>query len=328
LSASSFHNLADTGPGNVLQQQLYAEVLAAGLHLRRAGGWTDRDVDFVDTLHPKASTVRGRWYASWLDRGLLVTLENDGSWSATAAGDDVEVLDRRLGKLAAALRPTHDPSTVEGATRIRFWNLTSFGASSRTRTLATDAWADVAGNYPRDVRAPVGDLHAWEAPPAVGRLALWHGPPGTGKTYAIRSLAESWRTWCDVDYVVDPDRFFDRADYMVDVLLSADAERWRLLIVEDAGEFVRSNATGAGLGRLLNVTDGLVGQGLRTLVLLTTNEPLEELHPALTRPGRCMSDVRFGPFPAEEAAAWLAARGVEDETDGEVTLAQLYARTR
>ena len=53
--------------------------------------------------------------------------------------------------------------------------------------------------------------------------------------------------------------------------------RWRLLVLEDAGELLAADAravAGQALSRLLNVTDGLLGEGLRAVVLVTTNEPL------------------------------------------------------
>ena len=66
---------------------------------------------------------------------------------------------------------------------------------------------------------------------------------------------------------------------MLDVLLDDDDDDsgWRLLILEDTGELLALDAryqTGQGLSRLLNVVDGLIGQGLRVVVLVTTNEPL------------------------------------------------------
>src|SRR5919106_1095736 len=53
------------------------------------------------------------------------------------------------------------------------------------------------------------------------------------------------------------------------------APSWRLLILEDTGELLSADAriqAGQGLSRFLNVVDGLIGQGLRILVLVTTNE--------------------------------------------------------
>jgi hypothetical protein len=103
---------------------------------------------------------------------------------------------------------------------------------------------------------------------------------------------------------------------------------WRVLVLEDTGELLSADAkqrTGQGLSRLLNVTDGLLGQGLRVLVLVTTNEPLRSLHPAVARSGRCVANLEFPAFPAQEADAWLAARGVSGD-GAPRTLASLFAR--
>jgi hypothetical protein len=88
----------------------------------------------------------------------------------------------------------------------------------------------------------------------------------------------------------------------------------------------REVADGQGLSRFLNVVDGLIGQGLRILVLVTTNEELRRLHPAVARPGRCAANVQFTPLAAHEAEEWLRAPGVAGETDGRRTLASLYAQ--
>ena len=202
-----------------------------------------------------------------------------------------------------------------------------------SRSLAVPAWSEIAANYPSEVAAQLGalaerrfdDVHS-------GRLILWHGVPGTGKTHALRSIAWEWRQWCSFHYITDPEAFFGGTPrYMLNVLLDDDDEgdaRWRLLIPEDTGELLSLDArqqTGQGLSRLLNVVDGLIGQGLRVLVLVTTNEPFGSLRPAISRPGRCVSDIEFAAFPADEADAWLESRGrVGDGTPR--TLASLFGR--
>jgi hypothetical protein len=103
---------------------------------------------------------------------------------------------------------------------------------------------------------------------------------------------------------------------------------WRLLILEDTGELLSADArmqAGQGLSRFLNVVDGLIGQGLRILVLVTTNEELGKLHPAISRPGRCASNVLFTRIPVEQANAWLADRENEGTVSEPATLAGLYA---
>lgn len=110
---------------------------------------------------------------------------------------------------------------------------------------------------------------------------------------------------------------------------SSRAKHWRLLVLEDTGELLTPDAKsiiGQGLARFLNVVDGLIGQGLRVLVLVTTNEEIKSLHPAVARPGRCAADIEFGPLSAEEAEEWLAARGIDaPPADGRL-LASLYAQ--
>ena len=98
-------------------------------------------------------------------------------------------------------------------------------------------------------------------------------------------------------------------------------------MLEDADELLRADAkreTGQALSRLLNVADGFLGQGVRVLVLITTNEPLGRLHPAVIRPGRCLAEVEFTPLTAAESAAFLGSGG---RTGGEgLTLAELFER--
>jgi hypothetical protein len=89
----------------------------------------------------------------------------------------------------------------------------------------------------------------------------------------------------------------------------------------------RSEA-GQGLSRLLHMTDGLLGQGMELLFLITTNEPLGSLHPAVTRPGRCLAEIEFGPLSADEANRWLTRQGCPQRVTTGLSLAELYAVAR
>ena len=103
---------------------------------------------------------------------------------------------------------------------------------------------------------------------------------------------------------------------------------WRLLVLEDTGELLTPDAKtviGQGLSRFLNVVDGLIGQGLRVLVLVTTNEEIRKLHPAVARPGRCAANISFTPLSREEASAWLSERGTDASVSDATTIASLYA---
>jgi ATP-dependent 26S proteasome regulatory subunit len=75
----------------------------------------------------------------------------------------------------------------------------------------------------------------------------------------------------------------------------------------------------------LNVVDGLIGQGLRILVLVTTNEPIKALHPAVARPGRCAANIEFERLSAQEADEWLERHGAAEPVGQPTLLADLYA---
>jgi Domain of unknown function (DUF5925)/ATPase family associated with various cellular activities (AAA) len=101
-------------------------------------------------------------------------------------------------------------------------------------------------------------------------------------------------------------------------------ERWTLLVLEDCDELLRGDAkarSGQAMSRLLNICDGALGQGMRVMVCITTNEAINSVHPAIIRPGRCLANVAIGRFSKAEATAWLGTdRGIK--RDG-ATLAEL-----
>jgi hypothetical protein len=98
------------------------------------------------------------------------------------------------------------------------------------------------------------------------------------------------------------------------------------VVVEDVDELLRADAravSGQALSRLLNLTDGLLGQGRNALIAITTNEDLASLHPAVVRPGRCLASIEVGRLPHAEAVRWLGTPiGIGSEG---ATLAELYA---
>jgi hypothetical protein len=295
----------------------------------------------LDTV--ACATARGRSYREgFLDLGpelgeacLGFVRLGYGVLRGWVAAGDPAVLSRAETWLRGLVPPAQP--TEAQRVPITFWSHGPRSARTASRTIEVPTWQQIAGNYPDAVGCDLARLLDTSFRPGIaGQLVLWYGPPGTGKTTALRALAWEWREWCSLHYVTDPEEFFGRSSYMLDVLLhnddpadEEDGERvdgWRLLVLEDTGELLAADAkdrTGQGLSRLLNVVDGIIGQGLRVLVLVTTNEELTALHPAVVRPGRCAAQIEFPRFSAEEAERWLAERGLPAE-QRQATLAELF----
>ena len=253
-----------------------------------------------------------------------------GTAEVTVTAETEEVVESMLKALVTEAEA--ERTQGDGRVTIGFWHRSERrGASRAVRKVSAQSWAEIRRNYPGATASALDRLMAVEPSGLAGQLLLLYGPPGTGKTTALRALAREWLPWCDTDCVVDPETLFNDPSYLMEVIIGDDDDgeadgRWRLLLLEDCDELIGGDAkrsSGQALSRLLNLTDGLLGQGRHVLVAITTNEDLRSLHPAAIRPGRCLAQVEVGSFPAAEAAAWLDQ---PESGVGVMTLADLYAR--
>lgn len=245
-----------------------------------------------------------------------------------------------------ALLVKHLPSETtqlrDDMVSLNFWNLAIVRGDCEVRresqTMRVPQWQEIAANYPDPVRAALADMMILqELSISASRLMLWRGLPGTGKTWAVRALMREWVEWCTFHYIVDPAVFFSNSTYMLSLLSKVsevgEAEggnhKWSLIILEDAGEFIAIDSRlqyGQALARLLNLSDGLLGQGQKLLFLVTTNEELQNLHPAIVRHGRCLGNLEFSEFSELEARQWMESRGYTPSSlQRKLTLSDLYA---
>jgi hypothetical protein len=212
----------------------------------------------------------------------------------------------------------------------RFWWWDADYTSYVARSIRVPSWPEIAGNYTAETAMRMGDLVGWREPPAAGgRLIVCHGASGTGKTHAVQALAGAWQGWADLEVISDPEQFLANPGYLMSVASARgdDARsRWRVAVLEDAGEHLADGRSGRqGVSRLLNVGDGVLGQALRLLVVVTTNEPLERLDERVRRPGRLLAEVRFAPLARDEVVRWCEQRALAPLERERATIADLYA---
>jgi hypothetical protein len=340
-------------------------VVDQGLGETRSEGWATsaRTLATLGPFEVRASGEGREMVLLGLAGALVQVNLWSGHVQASAAANDAAAVEAAFVRLRELL-PAPDPSSTHEVT-VTFWTYGPQGPMPSWRSIAVPSWEEIHGNYSAEPRAALEQLMTGFRPAHGGQLILWHGRAGTGKTFALRSLAWEWRDWCDFHYIVDPDTFFGQhADYLMSVLLQPEymamtmasphgfiargmrsegdamtedleegdqrrANSWRVLILEDTGELLAADARvaiGQGLSRFLNVVDGLIGQGLRVIVLVTTNEEIRKLHPAVARPGRSAAKVEFLPLTQEEASTWLHEHGVDEPAEAQTSLASLYAK--
>jgi len=179
------------------------------------------------------------------------------------------------------------------------------------------------------------DFPSWEAS-LTARLserptgiALLRGEPGTGKTSFIRRLMGTLQS---------THRFYYLPVAMAGLLSSPEtAEFWlgqnnrrdkrrNIVILEDAESLLeeRTGQTRSSLESFLNVSDGLMGEFLKTLIIATINCQVSKLDPAITRPGRLLAYRNFGRLPAEQARLLAERKGLRLPDQPDYSLAEIY----
>lgn len=234
---------------------------------------------------------------------------------------------RELGsKLSSRLKQFTD-SADERIREVRTSYYAEQTANTHTTQIFCLPWEEIRTNYTKSVATQLDTTMNFGVDVSGGRLMIWYGAPGTGKTYAIRALIYALRATHSVVNVSDVPEFLLRSDYYYGLL---DESKPILFILEDAADsLIRSTRAKnePSISRILNLTDGLVAEGRNDLFLVSFNEALEELDPAIVRPGRCNQIVKFSELSKDEASEWLKVHDCEltDKAKKTYSLAELYS---
>ena len=161
-------------------------------------------------------------------------------------------------------------------------------------------------------------------------IHLLRGEPGTGKTSFIRYLVEVLRT---------THRFYFLPSYeyarvgngaLIEFLHDEQDEHPNLqfvIVMEDAEAVLmpRKIDTGFSVSALLNLTDGLLGEGLNLQFMCTVNCEIAELDAAIVRPGRLRTARDFRLLTHSEAIELAQHLGLPVPRERrEYSLAEIY----
>jgi hypothetical protein len=132
-------------------------------------------------------------------------------------------------------------------------------------------------------------------------LFMFHGMPGTGKTTYIKYLADKVKrdfiyipTTMIENFTSDPNCLHTLISKPNCVIILEDAEK---AILKRQGDGMDSSAVSA----LLNLSDGILSDILKTSVVLTYNCPKQDVDDALKRKGRLQVEYEFGALSIEDA---------------------------
>lgn len=264
-----------------------------------------------------------------------------GHTTISLLSNDLEA-ESKIDKIASTLDEFHLKNEEENGVWLDFSMINDTGKLSLIRQfIKCPIWQEIDNNYQADTRNSIETIMSMQQPWEHGRLIIWHGSPGTGKTYAIRSTMMAWRNKYNFVVITDPEKFAASPDYYFKLagdtaeeqpicngLKQLAPSKRTLFILEDSADLIMPESRAAHydkVGKLLNITDGLFGQGREDMFLITFNEKVDRIDPAFIRPGRCVANIEFSKFSQNEAKQWLENHQYNTPIKrGEMTLAEMF----
>ena len=151
-------------------------------------------------------------------------------------------------------------------------------------------------------------------------LTLLHGNPGCGKTTLIKNLI--YQTGKNF-YMLDADMLANSSnaafvEYLID-------HKNSIFVIEDCEKLLMDRATSNNpwIGTLLNLTDGMLGEGLGIRFICTFNSDISTIDKALLREGRLAICYELKPLCKEKAKV-LCKKENREFKNRDMSLAEIF----
>lgn len=159
-------------------------------------------------------------------------------------------------------------------------------------------------------------------------LYMFHGSPGTGKTTYIKHLTSK----INKDFIYIPTNmleYFTTDPNSLSMLLRKPNS---ILILEDAEKAILKREDGgssSSVSSLLNLSDGIMSDIMKTSIIVTYNCSKYDIDDALKRKGRLQMDYEFGPLSIEDSHSLARSLNfpedfIREEIKEPTSLADIY----
>jgi hypothetical protein len=160
-------------------------------------------------------------------------------------------------------------------------------------------------------------------------LYMFHGPPGTGKTTYIKYLASC----VDRDFIYIPTTMIEYFTSDPNCLHTLIQKPNSIIILEDAEKAILKRVgdgmDSSAVSSLLNLSDGILSDILKTSVIVTYNCPKQDIDDALKRKGRLQAEYEFDLLSVEDARKLAKhlkypKKFIEDKINDVMSLSDVY----